>query len=84
MLWFVGERVFLILGRKKVFEIVVAGVMVGGVLHLFTSMVAAVRGYSESYLVGVSGACFALLLASHISSCGQIHVSRLLYRAAKL
>jgi len=64
MLWFVGERVFLILGRKKVFEIVVAGVMVGGVLHLFASMVAAVRGYSESYLVGVSGACFALLLAS--------------------
>jgi membrane associated rhomboid family serine protease len=64
MLWFVGERVFSILGQKKVFEIIVAGVMVGGVLHLFASMVAAVRGYSESYLVGVSGACFALLLAS--------------------
>ena len=50
------------LGQRKSLEIIVAGVLVGGLLHLLSSLLP-VTGYGESYLVGISGACFALLLA---------------------
>ncbi len=63
MLWFVGGRVLTILGRKIFYELVITGVLAGAVLHLITSMVMMARGYNESYLVGISGACFALLFA---------------------
>lgn len=63
MLLLVGNRVLTILGRKKFYELIVAGVLVGGIFHLLTSVVLGWKGYSESYLVGISGACFALLLA---------------------
>lgn len=63
MLWLVGDKVMMILGRKKAFEVVIAGVLLGGLLHLLISMVLILKGYGESCLVGVSGACFALLLA---------------------
>ncbi|MGB2402626.1 MAG: rhomboid family intramembrane serine protease [Akkermansiaceae bacterium] len=63
MLWFVGSKVMMILGRKKAFEVVIAGVLLGGLLHLLASMVMIFTGYGESCLVGISGACFAMLLA---------------------
>lgn len=63
MLWFFGNKVLMILGRKKAFEVIIAGILLGGLLHLLMSMVAILSGYGESCLVGISGACFALLLA---------------------
>jgi membrane associated rhomboid family serine protease len=62
ILWFAGGRVVQMLGQRKSLEIIVAGVLVGGLLHLLSSLLR-VTGYGESYLVGISGACFALLLA---------------------
>ena len=62
ILWFAGGRVVQMLGQRKSLEIIVAGVLVGGLLHLLSSLLP-VTGYGESYLVGISGACFALLLA---------------------
>jgi len=62
ILWFAGGRVVQMLGQRKSLEIIVAGVLVGGLLHLLSSLLR-VTGYVESYLVGISGACFALLLA---------------------
>jgi membrane associated rhomboid family serine protease len=62
ILWFAGGRVVQMLGQRKSLEIIVAGVLVGGLLHLLSSLLR-VTGYGDSYLVGISGACFALLLA---------------------
>jgi membrane associated rhomboid family serine protease len=62
ILWFAGGRVVQMLGQRKSLEIIVVGVLVGGLLHLLSSLLR-VTGYGESYLVGISGACFALLLA---------------------
>ena len=62
ILWFAGGRVVQMLGQRKSLEIIVVGVLVGGLLHLLSSLLS-VTGYGESYLVGISGACFALLLA---------------------
>ena len=62
ILWFVGGRVLQMLGQRKSLEIIAAGVLVGGVMHLLSGLLP-VTGYGESYLVGISGACFALLLA---------------------
>ena len=62
ILWFAGGRVVQMLGQRKSLEIIVVGVLVGGLLHLLSSLLP-VTGYGESYLVGISGACFALLLA---------------------
>lgn len=63
MLLFVGSKVLTILGRKKFYELIIAGVLVGGIFHLLTSIVLTVNGDEESYLIGISGACFALLMA---------------------
>ena len=38
------------------------GVLAGGLLHLLTGVLLLRNGYAESYLVGISGACLALLL----------------------
>ena len=62
ILWFAGGRVLQMLGQRKSLEIITAGVLVGGLLHLLSGLLP-VTGYRESYLVGISGACFALLLA---------------------
>ena len=62
ILWFAGGRVMQMLGQRKSLEIIAAGVLVGGLLHLLSGLLP-VTGYRESYLVGISGACFALLLA---------------------
>ena len=62
ILWFAGGRVLQMLGQRKSLEIIAAGVLVGGLLHLLSGLLL-VTGYGESYLVGISGACFALLLA---------------------
>ena len=62
ILWFAGGRVLQMLGQRKSLEIITAGVIVGGLLHLLSGELL-VTGYRESYLVGISGACFALLLA---------------------
>ncbi len=62
ILWFAGGRVMQMLGQRKSLEIIAAGVLVGGLLHLLSGLLP-VTGYGESYLVGISGACFALLLA---------------------
>ena len=62
ILWFAGGRVLQMLGQRKSLEIIAAGVLVGGLLHLLSGLLP-VTGYRESYLVGISGACFALLLA---------------------
>ena len=63
ILWFAGGQVLQMLGQRKSLEIIAAGVLVGGVLHLLSGILLPVTGYGESYLVGISGACFALLLA---------------------
>ncbi|NWK57181.1 rhomboid family intramembrane serine protease [Verrucomicrobiaceae bacterium N1E253] len=63
MLWMVGGRVMHILGWRKCMEIIFYGVLFGGVLHALTGLVFAWTGHDELYLVGISGACFALLLA---------------------
>ena len=62
ILWFAGGRVLQMLGQRKSLEIITAGVLVGGLLDLLSGLLL-VTGYRESYLVGISGACFALLLA---------------------
>ena len=62
ILCFAGGRVLQMLGQRKSLEIITAGVLVGGLLDLLSGLLL-VTGYRESYLVGISGACFALLLA---------------------
>jgi len=63
MLWLVGGRVAHILGWRKWGKIVVLGVIAGGVLHGLTGAILVASGSVDTYLVGISGACFALLLA---------------------
>lgn len=63
MLWLVGGRVAHIVGWKKWLQIVGLGVLFGGLLHGLTSGVLVFLGNEEQYLVGISGACFALLVA---------------------
>ncbi len=62
MLWLLGGRVIHILGYRAWFKIVFCGVLAGGVLHLITSMVLFQHGFPDYRLVGISGACYALLL----------------------
>ena len=62
VLWLVGWRVVEILGTWKCFQIILCGALAGGMLHLFTGILMLRTGYIESYLVGISGACLALLL----------------------
>ena len=62
MLWLVGGRVIHILGYRRCFQIIVFGTLFGGVLHLLTGLLMLRTGYQESQLVGISGACLALLL----------------------
>jgi membrane associated rhomboid family serine protease len=63
MLWLVGGRVAHIVGWRKWLGIVSLGVFVGGLLHGVTGAMVVSSGNEEPYLVGVSGACFALLVA---------------------
>ncbi|MBK1831483.1 rhomboid family intramembrane serine protease [Verrucomicrobiaceae bacterium R5-34] len=62
MLWLIGGRVIHILGQQAWVRVVVCGVAVGGFLHLLTSVVMLANGYQELRLVGISGACYALLI----------------------
>ena len=62
MLWLVGGRVIHILGQKRFTTILVSGVITGGVLHLLTDFWLTRAGFPGTQLVGISGACFALLL----------------------
>ncbi|MFK7910365.1 MAG: rhomboid family intramembrane serine protease [Akkermansiaceae bacterium] len=62
MLWLVGGRVIHILGHKKFAAIVVAGALAGGLLHVITDFFIIRAGYNGMQLVGISGACLALLL----------------------
>jgi len=62
MLWLVGGRVMHILGRREWVKIVFWGVLAGGVVHVVTSFFLMRNGFQELRLVGISGACYALLL----------------------
>lgn len=62
MLWLVGGRVIHILGHQWCFKIIVFGTLAGGLIHLLTGLLMLRTGYQESQLVGISGACLALLL----------------------
>lgn len=61
LLCFAGARVTLILGEQKCIELIVFGVFMGGLMHLLTETLLLARGYGESHLIGISGACFALI-----------------------
>lgn len=63
LLGFAGARVTQILGQQRCFAIIVLGVLVGGLMHLATEMFLVLGGLEASHLIGISGACFALLLA---------------------
>lgn len=63
MLWLIGGRIIDILGWRRWLAIVFFGVLAGGVLHAVTGLVLTRAGYQESHLIGVSAACFALLVA---------------------
>ena len=63
LLCFAGARVSLILGEQKCIELIVFGVLVGGLMHLISETLLLVSGYGESHLIGLSGACFALIFA---------------------
>lgn len=60
---FIGVWVERLLGWRVWWRIVIAGVICGGVCHLVTSVWHGYQGIAEAYLIGVSGACYALLLA---------------------
>ena len=62
VLWLVGKRVLLILGSRHCLQMMFFGVLAGGLLHLLTGVLLLRNGYAESNLVGISGACLALLL----------------------
>lgn len=62
MLWLVGGRVVHILGQKRFAVIVVAGALAGGALHVLTDFLTVRAGHHGMQLVGISGACLALLL----------------------
>lgn len=62
MLWLLGGRVAHILGWSPWLKIVFGGVVLGGVFHVWTGAVLSLMGQEESYLVGISAGCFALLL----------------------
>jgi membrane associated rhomboid family serine protease len=63
MLWFVGGSVIRILGQKYFALIVLAGALAGGGLHVIVDYFAVRAGFDSTPLVGISGACLALLLA---------------------
>lgn len=60
---FIGAHVECRFGWKLWWRIVIAGVMCGGVFHLLVSVWYVSQGVAEAYLIGMSGACYALLLA---------------------
>jgi len=62
MIWLVGGRVIHILGQRGWLKVIFLGILVGGLLHLLTSAVLTVNGFQSSRLVGISGACYALLI----------------------
>ncbi|MBT8043356.1 MAG: rhomboid family intramembrane serine protease [Verrucomicrobiae bacterium] len=62
MLWLIGGRVIHILGHRRCFWIIVLGTVAGGLMHLLTGLLFLRTGYPESHLVGISGACLALLV----------------------
>lgn len=62
MLWLVGGRVIHILGQRRFAVIVLAGMLFGGILHVVTDFILIRNGYPGTQLVGISGACFALLI----------------------
>lgn len=62
MLWLIGGRVIHILGYRGWVKIIFFGVLSGGVLHVGTSFFLTHYGFQEFRLVGISGACYALLL----------------------
>ncbi len=62
LLGFAGARVTQILGQQACFAIIVLSILVGGLMHLLTEMFLVFRGFEASHLIGISGACFALLI----------------------
>lgn len=62
ILWLLGGRVMRILGCREWVKIVFWGLLAGGALHTATSFFLIRNGFQELRLVGVSGACYALLL----------------------
>ena len=63
MFWLIGGKVIHILGHRMWLKVVFFGILVGGLLHLGTSAVVIKNGFQEARLVGISGACYALLIA---------------------
>lgn len=62
MLWIVGGSVYRILGARKWLIIFFTAIIAGGCLHLLASYWLERGGYPANTLVGVSGACVAMLL----------------------
>ena len=63
MIWLIGGRIIHILGYRSWLKIVFWGVLLGGALHVLTSMMVIGNGFQDARLVGASGACYALLIA---------------------
>ena len=63
MLWVLGGKVMGVFGRERFGVILVAGVLAGGVLHVVVDFLMERAGVEGMTLVGISGGCFALLLA---------------------
>ncbi|MGB1873383.1 MAG: rhomboid family intramembrane serine protease [Akkermansiaceae bacterium] len=61
LLSFAGAKVMQILGQQSCAAIMILGVLVGGLMHLITEMFLVLGGHDTSHLIGISGACFALL-----------------------
>lgn len=62
LLSFAGARVMQLLGQQSCGVIMLLGILVGGLMHLVTEMFLLLGGRDTSHLIGISGACFALLL----------------------
>ena len=62
MFWLVGGSVMRLAGQLWFLLIVIVGMFVGGGLHIVFDGLLIRAGYHGSQLVGISGACFALLL----------------------
>jgi len=62
LLWLAGRRVMEILGSGRCFLVILSGLLAGGLMHLLTGFLILGSDQPESCLVGISGACMALLL----------------------
>lgn len=62
LLWFVGGRILHILGQRALIKIIFVSVIAGATFHLISGLWLMQQGMNERQLVGISAACFGLLL----------------------